>query len=86
MPAFVEEHVDLPHVSADAAIKGRNRRLFGQIALQRQLADFVLAQVHAHDPRALGRESLRRGLADAAGGAGDHAHLVLQARHQAVAK
>jgi len=82
----VEEHVDVPHISADAAIQGRNRRLNRQVGLQRQLADRVLPHVDAHDPGALVGEALRRGLADASGGAGDHAHLVLEAAHQVVAK
>ena len=52
--------------------------LVGDVALDREIALGLGAEVHADDPRALGHEPPRGLGADAARGAGDHADLAVE--------
>jgi hypothetical protein len=68
----------LAHLRVEVA----HRVLVGDVAGQRQVAGGVAVEVDAHHGGALAREQLGAGGADAALGAGDDAHLAVQAAHQ----
>jgi hypothetical protein len=80
----VEQHVDVPVLRAHLRIERADRVLVGDVARQREVAGGVRVEVDADHGRALAREEPRGGCTDAALGAGDHAHLAVEASHQPV--
>ena len=69
--------------SSCARVEAAHLSFVGHVSLQGEVARAVRAQIHAYHGRALLGEQLRGIGADAAGGAGDHADLAVQAPHYA---
>ena len=78
----VHQDVDAAELLSRARVHLTHLVLVGHVDLHPDLAHLRLVQVGGHDARALGLEHPRGLGPDAAGGAGDHAHLAVEPSHQ----